>query len=128
MKGKFQTEGKMYNWFSKRKEMYHCITKNRTNDKLDRLEKNGCFYLKLTITIGLHQRYIERKKSKEIHFCMDFSTGLNDALKKLSLPTSKARRGFLHNFVVVRYFSKINLCDMYMQTEVGQQMFPNYLR
>ena len=67
-----------------------------------------------------HQRSIQKKKSKEVRICIEFSTGLNDALKDCHhlLPSPEDIFVGLNDW---KFFSKIDLSDAYFQIPLEEE-------
>ena len=63
-----------------------------------------------------------RKKSKEIRVCVDFSTGLNAALKDYHYPLPSPEEVF-NKLNGGKIFSKINLSVAYLQIPVEENSF-----
>lgn len=92
---------------------------NQIDEELNRLEEMGVpakfeYSEKASPTV-----YI-KKKSKEIHVCADFSTGLNSALKDHHYPLPSPEEIFA-KLSGGKHFSKIDLSDAYLQIPVDEE-------
>ena len=63
-----------------------------------------------------------KKKSNQIRICVDFSTGLNDALQNHQYPQPSPEEIF-NKLNGGKIFSKIGLSDAYLQIEVDEESF-----
>ena len=60
-----------------------------------------------------------KKKNSKIRVCADYSMGLNDSLKTLNFPQLCSENIFT-NLNSGKFFSKIDLSDVYLQIEVDE--------
>lgn len=118
MEAKFELKENVQPVFKKKRNVPFVLLK-QIDDELNRLEKMGDLSKVKNSVSALPTVYI-MKKSKEIHVCADFSTGLNDALKSNHYPLPGQEEVFaqLSGGLI---FSKINLSDANLQIPVGNE-------
>ena len=87
------------------------------NKDLDRFENLGVISLVDYSEWSAPTVYV--KKKNKIRVCADYYTRLNDSLKTLNHPLLFPENIFM-NLNVEKFFSKINLSDVYLQIEVDE--------